>query len=262
MKIELESKELIRCTPENKTELKDLLYILRIESMLSEEEINPEYFAALKGEITVFEKRAHRSSLEGGGGFVRSTVTTDYLQPYQELMKSRYGSGLTDGDLTPAMHIATHTHFVEKFWVEAGVPYFTSVFELFNWQGKVFATQEEADAKAVLDSQYHLENILGIYHHIPEFLELGNGLFKHNPAYGRCIASYDPGVHNEKVWALLSELWLERCGTPGQKAILERYSYVSEPRSAAKSWACIRDCSGFHVDGYTKSVTWEEFKKL
>jgi hypothetical protein len=260
MKNEIVSRELLRCTPENKTELVDLLHILRIAPMLNAEDVNPAYFDALSGKTTVFDIPAHRSSLEGGGGWWRSTVTTDYLKPYWEAMKQRYGADPFDVDLTPAAHIVTHTHIVERLWADAGVTRFTSVFEHFNYQGKVFPDQQAAEDKATRDARTDVANILGHWHHVPEFIERCNGMYVRNPAWGRNASTYDPGLDNEKVWALLSETWLARHGTQGQKDMLARYSYVYGP--GEKSWACTRNYEGFHVDNYNKHVTWKEFQAL
>jgi hypothetical protein len=172
---------------------------------------------------------------------------------------ARYGYCFPfDIDLTPATHIATHTHFVEKLWVEKGVTYYTSVFEHFNWMGKVFKDQADADIKATTDARNDVADILGHACPNPEFIALNNGLYKRNPRYPGNGTVYEPGLDNEKVWTLLSETWLERFGTPEQKALIARYSHLDGPFHQA--WPCVRDYRGFHADAWKTHVTWEEFK--
>lgn len=257
MHINLISRFEIECTPENQVELEDLLNILRIE-LTKGKALNPEYMDAINGITKTFKMVAHRSATEGGGGWVRNTVTTDYLNPYWEAAKERYASPRFAVDLTPVMCIATHTHFVERLWDTGTVTYYASVFPCYPYVGETFVSDDAMRARAEKEARGDVAAILGHYHVISEFIEMGNGLFRRNPKWGSTPTTYDPGLDNEKVWRLLSDTWLDKYATAGQKAVLKRSSSVER----VPHWAGIRDYQGFYVDGYTKLVTWKEFQAL
>jgi hypothetical protein len=263
MKTEIHDKFKITCTPENKRELIDLLDILRIEPTTLVDAvpvINPDYMAALNGEVTSFELTAHRSSTEGGGGWMRNTVTTPFLQPYWARLKKHFGADPFDLDLTPACHICTHTHIVERLWHGKGSTFYTSVFELFPRQGETL-NPDQVLSHAVKEAGEDVAGILGKLRCDPEYIQgpYGSMTLNKHRFIGPTMV---PG--SDKIWELMVDTWLERFGTVGQKLTIATRAYRGHRGDT--HWdhlsSSYGEHTGLHLDNCNVSMTWEEFQQL
>ncbi len=263
MKTEIHDRFRITCTPENKKEMVDLLNILRIEPTQMVDGlpvINPAYMSAMNGETTSFERVADTSATEGGGGWMRNTVTTEYLKPYWERMKCHFNADPFDIDLTPACHIVTHTHTVERLWQEGDKTYYTSVFSLYPRIGEKLSP-DQVISRADKEAREDVADILGKLQVDSEFIELGNGLFKRNPnVRSRHLIEPD----NNKIWELMADTWLEKFGTVAQKLTIATRAYRGH--RGTTHWDHLSSShgkhTGLHLDNCNVSMTWEEFQKL
>lgn len=265
MKVEILSSAEIQVTVTNR---KDLLYLLSVTGVDKESD---EYFLAVAnlaqaGTVTLPAK-ACRSSLEANGGFIRIEQRLEGddnpLRPYWDKIKKVTGAAPFDIDLLPGLYSPRicHTHYLETLIYEAekSTLVFSTVFELFHWQGKVFEGDEARLAKAVVDATDRIKKRLLRTETLREYIQLDNGLYKRNPNYpGGPYTKFTQQIEDEKLLLYMGNQWLERFGTPGQKALIERVS--AYPNEAWISDRCYGD--SFHLDNFTASMSYADFQKL
>jgi hypothetical protein len=251
MKVELHDRFSVTIIPETVTERVDLANVAGLKPT------DPNYLDLYTGKTPSITPLAHRSSTEGGGGWMRHTVTTDYLTPYWERLVRQFGATPVDLDFGPVLDAAGrigHTYLAESlvYSAETKLTTWTSVFELFPYIGERFPDQAAILARADREAREDIANFLGASVYPREYIEVGNGLFKKNPDWGRARITYRPGVENSNVWKFMCDWWRQTQATPGQLALLERATkYWREPTA----W-------NFAYDNHNQVMKWEEFSQL
>jgi hypothetical protein len=251
LKVELHDRFKVTVTPETRQERIDLAHVAGMD------ETSDAYIAMLTGETKSVDLAAHRSATEGGGGWQRVSVTTEYLKPYMDRLVKQFGARREDLDLGPVLDSTGrigHTYLAESLTYTAGtdVATWTSVFQLYPYVGEKFPDQAAVDARAVAEAKKDVAGLLGRSDTPREFIDAGNGFYKRNPNYGRGITSYLLGVENPKVWKFLCHWWRENQTTPGQLALLERASqYWDKPTEY-----------DFNYDDFNHTMKWEEFAQI
>jgi hypothetical protein len=99
---------------------------------------------------------------------------------------------------------------------------------------------------------------LGVSTSTPQFVQIRNGQFKHNPAWPHTYLPPKPGIDDDKLLQYMADLWVKKFGTPGQKAAVANFH---RPAPGA-GW--FDDSGGrmFYTRGCGGKVTTEEFKLL
>jgi hypothetical protein len=127
---------------------------------------------------------AGKSALEGNGGWIKNTVTTDYLDPYWELLKKWTHSNPFEIDLTNCLKPIRHTDIQLSLVTDnEGYGYYTSIFKVYAYLGQWLLDDENTpvpsnkkigrlslDQKAEKDALKHINDQLGQTITEPEFI--------------------------------------------------------------------------------------------
>jgi hypothetical protein len=204
---------------------------------------------------------ASKSAIEGGGGFGIFTIETDYLKPYWDLLKKRTGTDPFNVDLLFAVGGIKHTHTVLRFESDESGKGAADVF-CVSWplMGEKLNGEEGYRLRGEKNALRYINEAIGKTETEPEFIEVRGGLFKHNPKYGRGQSPVVPSLSNETLWQGLFGAWLEKFGTPEQKAIIARFARVYRSKELFPSLREYGD--SFHIDNYNGSFKWSEFQTL
>lgn len=252
MKVELHDRFAVTVTAETKVERLDLASVARIRPE------DDAYLPLLTGEVTQVKLPAHHSATDGGGGWIRvTTCDTRFIAPYLERLQAQFGFTPVDIDFAPFLDKGRrigHTELVEtmRLIAETKTLERVTVTTVYPYQGETFASEATFLTRAAAEGLKDLADELGQTTTPPEFIPAGNGLYMHNPDYGRNRITYTPKVANAKLWTWLCHWWHANQATPGQRELLDR---------ATEYW-CEVSNDTLHYDNYEKQMTWEDFKKL
>lgn len=243
-------------------------------------EDSDEWLALLTGEKKALSYHPHQKDFDRGGGFEMTTVETDYVVPYLDRLKEWTGFEFPIGAEVPlvAMNDIYHTHGV----MSAKMTFAPNPYKSFQGSDEgpilrrlsvesythVFLNSNEKEIndsrrkeKAVQRCLQYINEFLGKVEVPREYIETGNGLFKHNPNYasGRPMPIHK-GACSESVWQEIFGYWFERHATEGQKAIVARMSHPWGGDKLDEKFPTLRDYNGIHCDDYNTSVTIAQFK--
>jgi hypothetical protein len=265
MWIELHDRTRITLLPRTRDELID---ILKIKNIGPESDAFYDHVARFtQGAEVRIEQAASESATKGGGGWARVSGVTDALAPYWETLDKKLGSKPFDVDLMPGLHFGhiRHTYYVEELRsvADTGLVHYTLVSCIYPRQGQTFPDDHYLQTRAALEIANDVASIFGTAIPIPEFIDMGNGLFKRNPKYpGNGDTRYTPDIGDDVMLLHLANQWLERFATPAQRETVKR---VHCSDRAGKVWFHNYDKgrdAGFHLDACRDFISYEDFKKL
>lgn len=180
----------------------------------------------------------------------------DMSEPYVKRLAQFTGyehpATLPDLDFAEACGRLKATRILERLYTEHGHFCFEAWVEAEPWNGKT--APEYADQLA----RKYVEDEIGDRPHVPEFLQNRNGTYSPNPKYA---TGYTPAIRpavRPDIWRVLVEWWRDNHATPAQLDLLSRYSRYGKLDTSHPFDA--NHYQGFHVDNYTRHVTWEEFQ--
>lgn len=153
---------------------------------------------------------------------------------------------------------------------------------LAHGYGIVWEKRKPADhADAERSMADYLQEKLGWRKHEPEFREIANGQYQHNPKYlNRYMA--EPGLGSPELWDLVFDYWRKNHASPGQREVLDKadalakgyegHDYTLRPALGHNnggvygSHLTVEDPNGkIDWDGkgmMVRHVSWEKFSKL
>lgn len=217
---------------------------------------DPRWLPLLTGQESLITVRGSARALAGGGGFVRVSVASEYLEPYLALLETRTGQRLSMVAL-PSLLEWTYTHLMETCEFRNRLVHATMVVMVYPPLDSTVLSDSERETKAQARALECLNRALGETETVREFIPYGeSGLFRRNPDYGRGPSRTLPRPVNEAVWHSLFDQWVHTLATPAQREILGR---LAHPPGSRQAWPGLRDYH-LYLDHYRTTITWQELK--
>jgi hypothetical protein len=199
--------------------------------------------------------RFDANSLENGGGFCAVRIQTDFIKPYLEVLEHRTGCKDIEVAIENVVGVF-HTHIAETAMLRNGILEVDGVANVYPYSGEKL-TASEFEKRAAMSLAKQIEDRLGETQLEREFIPAGDSnLYKPNPKYATGQHKIVPHAKNEAVWQEIFKAWAFKQATEAQMDLLRRYDRVYKQKS---DYPSLLDGHGFHIDGYTKFVKWEDF---
>jgi hypothetical protein len=205
----------------------------------------------------------HSNNPNKGWFLTTATLDLEWSTPYFNLLKRRTGFEgrgiLPDIDLAGAdrWQNISHTHFTKRRWFEHGHFCMETVNSASDWNGKPAADLATRYAKrqALHDIAQTIPE--------PEYIQCGNGMFKHNPRYANGVERWQAGTYSEEIWWALCDWWLATHANEAQKACIAASEAIHQKNVRGKS-DLHNNRNGYHLqyDWHYPALTWEEFQAL
>jgi hypothetical protein len=241
--------DLTGLTPARRLELLDVLRV---------DHDDPRWLPLLTGASSLVTVPFSPRHVAQGGGFVRVSVTSDYLDPYLDLLETRTGSRLRTAPL-PSLLRWTYTHFMESCDYRDGAVHATMVIPVYPPCSSSTLSDTARTEYAEQRARFCLNTALGHTQVPPEFIPVEDGRwYRPNPDYPRSSPIILKQAVHDTVWHDLFDHWVHSAATDDQRAILARYAHGNRTRSR---WPSLSDYNCFHLDQFQTVITWEDFKR-
>jgi hypothetical protein len=183
---------------------------------------------------------------------VTSSLPLEFTTPYYKELCKRTGyegrgilPDIPAEFFAPYLDRMAHTHYPIKVWTEGGHLSYDTIVSCQDWNKIAAADYAPRRAAECFASK------LGRREACPEFIELGNGTFRKNPAYPR-INPAQPALESHWFFGIVIDWWLLHTATPQQRELVET--------SGALMFANHRGVSCLHNlrEYYGVRVAWDD----
>lgn len=220
----------------------------------------------IKGSMTYVASGAKHPWFELGAFAAAASVSFDFLKPYYDRLKTitgydgpafavsdcrlRYGGRRSNNNLC-------HTHIVTDAFIDENGYHAHGFIRSQDWYGKTAAE------RAPVGFNGYLREHLGHTKSEPEYERLNNGLLRENPNYMKRHAP-EPAAASEAVFEVIFDYWLDNHASKAQVELYDAAAdcYATVVKSSSLAAGLMKTVREFHVDGYSRIVTFDQFKEM